>query len=98
MVLTGIEIAALILAILPVVISAAEHYRDGLQPLREWKRYPREVDSLYWDLKGQLCLFRNTCEVLLRSVGGEDFDASPLADLLNNPEGDGWKDTRLEER
>ena len=98
MAVTGIEAAGLMLAILPILLSAAEHYRDGLQSLKEWRRYPREVDSLYWDLKGQQSLFRSTCEILLRSICGDDIDAPTLTDWLNNPAGGGWKSTRLEEK
>lgn len=59
MVLTGIETTALVLAISPVLISTAQHYRDGLQPLKEWGLCPREVDPLSWDLKGQLFVSRH---------------------------------------
>jgi hypothetical protein len=57
-----------------------------------------KTDLLYWDPKGQLCWCGNTYEVLLPSRGGEDIDASTWADWLNDPEGEGWKTTRLKER
>lgn len=38
---------------------------------------------VYWDLQGQLCSFRDTYEVLLRSLWRDDIDASTLADLLD---------------
>ena len=86
MILPGIETAALIPTILPGRTLAVPRWTPTL---REWKRYLLEVDTLYWDPKGQQCLSGNTYEVLLHYLGREEIDASTLAKLLNDPEGVG---------
>jgi len=35
--MSGIEIAGLVLAVIPLFISAIEHYEDGLRPVRVLK-------------------------------------------------------------
>ena len=96
--MSGVEALGFILAALPLLISAAEHYREGLQPFKEWKRYPLEVEAFSRDLEGQRCLFRNTCEALLRAILSEEMGAETLEALLAEPGGEAWKDARFERK
>jgi hypothetical protein len=43
--MSGIEIIGLILGGLPLVISAAEDYRQGFEPFLKWRRYKREFGT-----------------------------------------------------
>ncbi|KAL9632428.1 MAG: hypothetical protein Q9204_003802 [Flavoplaca sp. TL-2023a] len=86
--ITGIETAALALAVLPLVISALEHYNDGLTPIKNFFRYKGLIQELVDDLKLQTLLLRNTCEQLLTGVVESDTE---LAELLDNPTSSSWK-------
>lgn len=37
--MSGIEIVGVVLGGLPLIISAAEHYKKGFEPLMRWKRF-----------------------------------------------------------
>ncbi|KAL8886111.1 MAG: hypothetical protein Q9215_006135 [Flavoplaca cf. flavocitrina] len=74
MMITGIETAALALAVLPSVISALEHHNDGLTPVKNFFRYKGLIKELVDDLKLQTLLLRNTCEQLLTGVVESDTE------------------------
>jgi hypothetical protein len=54
--MSGVEIAGFVLGGFPLLISAAEHYREGFEPLVKWKRFWTEfigfVDAV--DIEKQL--------------------------------------------
>jgi hypothetical protein len=64
---TGVEVAGFILAAIPLVISAIEHYRDGLDPLIEYSHYDRTLKGLRTRLRIQHNLFEGTLTRLLIS-------------------------------
>lgn len=63
--MSGVEIIGLILGGLPLVISAIEHYRDGLDPLKDYFRYDSTLKSLRTRLRIQQDLFEGTLQRLL---------------------------------
>ncbi len=75
------------LAILPLVISALEHYSEGAKPLRDFVKYKATVRALICDLGTQRALFRNTLEKLLYGIVDSEIK---LALLLNDPGGSEW--------
>ncbi|CZR68674.1 uncharacterized protein PAC_18573 [Phialocephala subalpina] len=54
--MSGVEIAGFVLGGFPLLISAAEHYREGFEPLLKWKRFRTEficfIDAV--DIEKQL--------------------------------------------
>lgn len=52
--LSGIETAALVLGIFPLLIAALDHYKAGLEPLQTFSHYKLRVI----ELKGDLALHR----------------------------------------
>ena len=89
------SILGLILAALPLVISALEHYNEGAKPLKNFVRYKAMIRDLVCDLGTQRILFRNTLERLL--IGIIDSNVQ-LALLLDSPGGLGWRDEKLSRR
>ncbi|KAL8996045.1 MAG: hypothetical protein Q9169_004357 [Polycauliona sp. 2 TL-2023] len=85
--ITGVETAGLALAALPLVISALEHYNEGLKPFKDFFRYKALIKELVNGLKLQEILLRNTCEQLLTGVVDSDVE---LADLLHDPTSSAW--------
>ena len=63
--MSGIEVVGLVLGGLPLLISACEHYRDGLDPIKDFLRYDSTLKSLRTRLAIQQELFEGTLQVLL---------------------------------
>ena len=82
----------LILAVLPLIISALEHYNEGIKPLEDFVRYKQVIRELVVDLSTQKALFRNTLEKLLSSSVASDLK---IALLLDDPGGEGWRNDDL---
>lgn len=91
---TGVEAAGLVLAILPLLISGLQQYQQGLIPIKDWLRYRSEVKSLIRNLNIEQVRFRMTCEKLLGGIVPEE----ELADLLQCPGGPAWYDEHIESR
>jgi hypothetical protein len=88
---TGVETAGLILGSLPLIISALEHYAEGVGTIEKWWRYKRELASLKRVLGAEYDRFLNTLEELLVGLVPD----AALADLLKTPGGVGWADAEL---
>ena len=78
---------------MPLMITALEHYNEGLKPLKDFVRYKAMIRQLVCDLGIQRALFRNTLERLLNGFISSDIE---LALLLDNPGGAAWKDDELD--
>ncbi len=90
--LTGIEIAGLVLASFPIIISAIENYENGFRPLKEWIRFRGEFATFLSDMIRQKIFFRQNMEDLLSPIVGSDFD---MSQLLDDPAGKAWQDAEL---
>lgn len=75
--MSGVEAASLVLAVLPLVISALEAYKEGRNPIRTfaWK-WRFELESLLRCLKEQRWFFRNSVQVLLQTANIDEGLAS----------------------
>ena len=89
---SGIEIAGLVLGSIPLLVSALEHYAEGVETIERWWRYQRELAAIKRMLKAEQVVFQGTCERLLTGL----VTASELDDLLDNAGGEGWKDKELD--
>jgi hypothetical protein len=56
--MSGAEAAGFILAVIPLVISAAEHYNDGLNSIKRVFRTPLEIRKFYLALNDQRTYLR----------------------------------------
>jgi hypothetical protein len=56
--LSGVEIAGLVLGSLPLLISAVEHYNDGLHPIKIFFQKQYELDRFYRALDEQKTFLR----------------------------------------
>jgi hypothetical protein len=91
--MSGVEIAGLVLASIPLVVSALEHYSDGMSTFERWWRYKREVNRVVRLLVAEQALFQGTCEKLLNAV----VTPTELERLIELPGGAQWKDSTLDE-
>ncbi|CAF9920614.1 MAG: hypothetical protein ALECFALPRED_001583 [Alectoria fallacina] len=94
--MSGVEtVAGLALGILPLLISAAEHYDDCLRPFIRYKNFAKEADRFRHLLGIQKTIFRNQCRILLEDIIEHDVASS----MLNGPSGanhPSWSDVELE--
>lgn len=93
--LTGIELAGLVLAIFPLVISGLEHYRDGFETVESWWTFRTEFTGFIIDLGTQLAIFDENLELLLSPFV---TDEAVFAKLLEDPGGAPWRDPGLEKQ
>ena len=88
---SGIEVAGLILGVLPLIVSVIEDYREGLEPFKVWVRYRKDLQELRKVLEIEVSKLLNTCEELLASLVSE----AELASLLKEPGGSAWSSATL---
>ena len=96
--MSGVEaVAGLVLGILPLLISAAEHYDDTLRPFERYKNFEKEADRFQGQLGIQKVIYRNQCRILLEEIIEHDVASS----MLHGPSGPthpSWSDVELEEQ
>ena len=92
--ITGVEVAGLVLAVVPVLFSALDFYGRGLERLNDAKHYSRNLRSLRRDLSCQINIFQNTVERLLQNAVPADY----VQPLLTNPNGPLWSSEEVQRR
>ena len=88
------EAAGLVLGAIPLVVSALEHYVQGVDTIAKWWSYKRELTSLVRVLGAEHARFLGTCEKLLEGLVTPD----ELDSLVAHPGGPGWKDVELDRK
>lgn len=95
---TGIEAAGIVLAVLPLFISALEHYSEGLDPMRAFFEFDSQWPVQIRKLRDQHINYNLTLKLLLSSIAEPD----EVEEMIADPGGSRWKDNsmqrRLEER
>lgn len=92
---SGIEVAGLALAILPLVVNQIDAYVLGIERIKLLRRYQREFKGYSRGLKTQRVILLNTLEQALEGVV---HDEERVLDLINDPLGSGWKNQELQKR
>jgi hypothetical protein len=93
--MSGVEVAGLVLAAFPLMISALEHYRDSARILGFWRHFRHAHQKCKTDVKyHELIYRRNLKRLLLPTVS----DEAQLQALLADPSGAAWKDATLIDR
>ncbi len=91
--MSGVEVAGIVLGVLPLVISALEHYADGINTAKRFWRYKSEIRSLILQINTERSIFINTIEQLLTGV----VETKQLAELISCPAGQVWREAGVEE-
>ncbi|KAF9895258.1 hypothetical protein FE257_000160 [Aspergillus nanangensis] len=93
--MAGIEIAGVVLAVLPLIINQVDNYAQGLETLRLFRkqRYRREVNDYLIRLTTQQTLLTHTIKDLLGDAVQYEND---LTRLMMDPEGPLWQSEALE--
>lgn len=91
--MSGIEVVGVALAILPIIISAVEHYEDCIRPIRRYRKLALEVRDFERRLSIQNIIFLNQCRILLEGIVERERTQRMLINRSADPS---WKDEALE--
>lgn len=92
--MSGFEVAGVVLASLPLIVTAIEHYADLVQTIKSAMKYKIELRNLKHSLDAEFILFLDTLECLLDGL----IPAIQLEELLKDPASTLWQDDTLNER
>ncbi|PLN79176.1 hypothetical protein BDW42DRAFT_186897 [Aspergillus taichungensis] len=94
---TGIEAASIVLAVLPLVVKRIETYVQGVQHLKSLRTsiYLRDLDTYALKLQTQEVLFKNAIEEALDGVVKYEND---IDDLIQDIQGDRWKRLEIDKK
>lgn len=92
--LTGVETAGLVLAVLPLFISAFEHYNDGLEPIKAFWDIDRLLPIQIRRLRNQHVHYEQTLRILLAQI----VDRNEVEEMIAAPNSDIWKTPDMQER
>ncbi|RYP18300.1 hypothetical protein DL765_004020 [Monosporascus sp. GIB2] len=92
--MSGFEIAGVVLGSIPLLISAIEHYGEGLSTIQRWRKHQREVQSLVRNLKTERVKLQNVCEKLLVGL----VPPSKIEDMINDPLADLWRQESVQRK
>lgn len=86
--MSGVEAVGLILGALPLIISAAEHYKKGFEPLVRWKRFKFVFRDFITSVDIQRQMFQLVLKKLLIRV---QLEPEEKQRLLTTPDYEGWR-------
>jgi hypothetical protein len=89
--MSGFDVIGVVLAVVPLVISALEHYEKGVSAIFRYQHYKREVKDITLVLRTEEALYSNICELLLSDIVSPD----ELRLLLEDLGGSRWSDPEL---
>lgn len=92
---TGVEAAGLVLAVLPLLVNQLDVYARGIEKIKVLRRYRREFADYSVGLGTQYAILLNTLEQALEGVVEDDDEVS---ELINHPRGECWKSPTLQSR
>ncbi|RYP13602.1 hypothetical protein DL765_006803 [Monosporascus sp. GIB2] len=85
--MSGFEIAGLVLGALPLVISALEHYEDGLGTYRAFVKWGDELQKARRELLNQHTSYEMTLMYILQDVVSD----TDLAEMMCDAESELWR-------
>lgn len=91
--MSGIEVTGLALAILPLLVSAAEHYGDCMKPILRYRKIVKEIQLFRRKLEVQKAIFKNQCRMVLEGAIEHDAAVRMLAVGSDDPL---WRSNDLE--
>lgn len=67
-IMSGLDVAGVVLGALPLVISALEHYAESVNTAKRYWRYETELRTLILQVNTEKGIFVNTLEQLLTGI------------------------------
>ncbi|KAH8723785.1 hypothetical protein GQ44DRAFT_773661 [Phaeosphaeriaceae sp. PMI808] len=91
--MSGLEVAGVVLGAIPLIISALEHYGDGIRVMKNMKNYAIIFDDFITQLDASIGIYMNTCYELLGPLNLPD---NQMTALLNEGKTEAWSDADLQ--
>ena len=89
---SGVEVAGLVLAVIPLVVAGIDSYSNGVRTIRKIRHCIEELEDMRDDLELEHEKFRITVEFLLR----DSVDDQTLQMLFDDIGGKLWADEYIE--
>ena len=86
------EVAGLVLAVVPLLISALEHYEDAVDPVVAFFRWRQRLPKVIRELYMENASYAQNIRLLLNQTTSD----AELSNMINNPNCDDWKSADLE--
>lgn len=88
--MSGFEVAGIALAAFPIVVNGLGRMTEGIETIKHWKKYKRELDKYAFRLDTAQVCFTSTLKHLLDDIIPSDTDfermiAEPLGPLWKKP-------------
>lgn len=93
--MSGIEVAGIALAVLPLLVAGLNQAVDGIETINRWRRYKIKLKDYANILESAGVYLFDTLEELLGDIVESDVE---LELLLGTPGGSFWKEPAYEER
>ncbi|ERF72611.1 hypothetical protein EPUS_08747 [Endocarpon pusillum Z07020] len=90
---SGIEVAGVVLAAIPLVISALETYENLLDPTKAFFKYGAELSRATRQLVNYYTSYEQSIRILLTPIA----DPQELHDMMENTDSELWKDNEIEQ-
>ena len=92
--MSGFEAIGVALGILPLLISAIEHYNDVIRPLSRYRHFTSKAQRFMDEIETEKTIFCTECQLLLATV------ANPILaeDTIRNLQHPSWVDKPLHEK
>lgn len=89
--MSGIEVAGITLAVFPIVLKGLCRMMEGIETIKRWKKYKRELEKYAARLENAHICFSSTLNQLLNDIVLSDVDfqlmiEEPLGPLWKKPE------------
>lgn len=92
---TGVEVAGLALATFPLVVSGLSHYVEGLETIRSWRQFRRELRTYSIAFETERFWYLDTLEELLEGIVESSEE---LASMVADPRHPSWRKPKYQER
>ncbi len=92
---TGIEVAGITLAVFPIIVNGLSRFAEGVDTIKSWRRYRRELAGYARTLECQQTWYLDTVEELLEGIVRSEEELMALA---QNPGSDIWQRPEFELR
>ena len=87
------EAVGFVLAVIPLVVSAAEHFTTAKSCISRYRKFSEDVQELVAALNTQATIFRSATQLLLMSYVGEEKSVQ----MINDHSHPGWTDADIED-
>lgn len=92
--MSGFEVAGLALAVLPVLMSAAQTYNNCVGPFHRYRKFAKEAHDYCEELEIQRTIFRDLCRNFLEEL----IDHDTANCMLKKLDQQTWADEKLDEQ